>query len=105
MPIDRCGFQRLTASGAVSDSGKAILICAAIVESGGTAAYPYLNNGTGIPTVAANCFPVGPNTINQPAVQSFNVPVMFNSGCYVSFDSNTTAVTVHYALQSVAATG
>lgn len=104
MSIDRCGFTRLTTSGAVSDSGKAILVCAVVVESGGTAAYPFLNNGTAVPTVAANCFPIGPNTISQPNVEAFNYPVMFNSGCYVSFDTNTTAVTVHYILQSNSAT-
>lgn len=104
MGIDRCGFQRLTTSGVVSDSGKAILVCGTVVESGATAAFPYLNNGTAVPTVAANCFPLGPNTVSQPNIEAFNFPVMFPSGCYVSFDSNTTAVTIHYVLQSVSAT-
>jgi len=98
MYIDRCGFQRLTASGVVSDSGKPILIAGYAIESGGTAAKPYFMNGT--VQTAAVAFQPGPITASNGNVQSLPLPVMLPSGCYVSFDGNTTAVTVFYVLQS-----
>lgn len=104
MAIDRCGFQRLTTSGVISDSGKAILVMGFDVESGGTAAVPFLANGTAAPTNPATCFALGGNLISQGNVQSLDTPVMFSGGCFVSFDPNTTAVTVFYALQSISAT-
>lgn len=94
-----CGFQRLTTSGVVSDLGKPILVCGYGVESGGTAAFPAFNNGTA--STSACVFRPGPITISSGNVVSLPLPVMFPLGCYVSFDGNTTAVTVFYILQSV----
>jgi len=96
-----CGFTRLTASGTVSDAGKPVLICGYGVESGATAAQPYINNG-GALAGSTVIFRPGPITVSQgnvnvPAV----LPVMFPNGCWVSFDANTTAVTMFYILQSV----
>ena len=95
-----CGYQRLTASGVVSDAGKPILICGYGVESGATAAQPYFNNG-GALAGSTIIFRPGPITVSQGNVQNLPFPVMFPSGCYVSFDANTTAVTALYILQSV----
>lgn len=95
-----CGWTRLTASGQVSDTGKPILICGYGVESGGTAAQPYFNNGSAL-SGSTIAFRPGPITVSQGNVTPFNYPVMFANGCQVSFDANTTAVTVFYILQSV----
>lgn len=94
-----CGFQRLTASGIVSDSGKPILIYGYGVETGAAAAEPYLMNGTAQTSPVA--FALGPCVAAQGNVQPLPAPVMFPGGCYVSFDTNTNAVTVFYVLQSV----
>lgn len=95
-----CGFQRLTTSGVVSDSGKPILIAGYGVESGATAASPMLANGTAISSTTA-ALRLGPVTVSQGNVSSLPMPVMFPNGCFVSFDANTTAVTIMYILQSV----
>jgi hypothetical protein len=93
-----CGAQRLTSSGVVSDSGKPVLVCGYGVESGSSATLPYFCDGT---TNASPLFVAGPNTVSQGNIKDLAMPVMFPSGCYVSFDTNTTAVTVFYILQSV----
>lgn len=92
-----CGFQRLTVSGVVSDTGKPILVTGFEVLSGATAAVPYFLNG------AAGTAPIafrgdGAGSVSQTT--AFNLPVMLPGGCYVSFDVNTTEVTVYYVLQS-----
>lgn len=93
-----CGFQRLTASGVVSDSGKPILIAGFAILSGSTAAVPYfLNGASGSAPIA---FRGGPVTGSVGNVVSIPMPVMLPAGCYVSFDANTTEVTVFYILQS-----
>lgn len=95
------GWVRLTASGQVSDAGKPILICGYGIESGGTAAQPYFNNG-GALAGSTIVFRPGPITISQGNVNSLSqYPVMFQNGCQVSFDANTTAVSVFFILQSV----
>ncbi len=91
-----CGFQRLTTSGIVSDSGKPILIAGFGVESGATAAKPYVMNGTAQTSPAA--FELGPVTASVGNIVSIPMPVALPNGCYVSFDSNTTAVTIFYIL-------
>ena len=96
-----CGATRLTTSATVSDSGKPILIAGYGVESGATAAQPYFINGTTASAGNTIIFRPGPITTSQGNVTSLPLPVMFNNGCYVSFDANTTAVTVFYILQSV----
>lgn len=101
MNIDRCGYQRLTSSGVVSDAGKAILITGYGVESGSTAAQPYFNNG-GALAGSDIAFRPGPITVSQGNVNAFNLPVMFPKGCYISFDANTTAVTAFFVLQATA---
>lgn len=95
-----CGNQRLTSSAVVSDSGKPVLIAGFEILSAATAAIPYFRNGTGVAgdTIA---FRGGPTTASQASVVSIPMPVMFPIGCYVSFDANTTEISVFYILQSV----
>jgi len=102
MPIPySVGAVRLVASGNVSDAGKPVLISGYGVESGGTAAQPFFNNGTAA-VPGTTVFMPGPITVSQGNVKKLACyPVMFPTGCYVSFDANTTAVSVFYSLQSV----
>lgn len=93
-----CGFQRLTASGTVSDAGKPILISGVAVTSGATVAVPYILNGAaGTAAIAFRC----DGAAATARTTAFHLPPMLPSGCYVSFDANTTEVTVFYVLQSV----
>lgn len=91
-----CSFQVLAASGVVGDSGKPIDIHGCYVLSGGTAAQPFFKNGAAVsaPTV----FIPGPMTISQGNLFAPTGPsaVRFGSGLYVSFDANTTTVTVFF---------
>jgi hypothetical protein len=93
-----CGYQRLAASGVVSDSGKPILIAGFSILSGATAAVPYFNNGTAASNALA--FRPGPVTVSTGNTVSLPMPVSFPGGCYVSFDANTTEVTVFYILNA-----
>lgn len=100
MPIPySSGFVRLTASGVIGDSGKAQLISGYCMDSGGTAANPYFVNGAS--TVSAGngiVFKAGGGVVSNSSGQQSvgQLPVSFPLGCYVSFDANTTAVTVFY---------
>jgi len=95
----QCGFQRITSSGSISDAGKPILVCGYSILSGATAAVPYFNSGTSTSNTLG--FRPGPITGSVGNTNSLPLPVMFPSGLYVSFDANTTEVTVFYILQSV----
>lgn len=93
-----CGYKRLAASGSVSDAGKPILIAGYVILSGGTAAIPYFRNGTGV--AGDDIAFRGLGTANVAATSAVNLPVMMPNGCYVSFDANTTEVSVFYILQA-----
>lgn len=93
------GFQRLTTSGVVSDSAKPILVYGYSVESGASATTPTLFDGTA--ATGTHAIKLGPNTASQATVVALPFPMMFPLGCYVSFDANTTAVTIFYSLSSV----
>ncbi len=93
------GWVRLTSSGQVSDAGKPVAICGYGVESGATAAQPYFNNGAAL-SGSTIVFRPGPITVSQGNINALNYPAMFANGCQVSFDANTTAVTVFFILQS-----
>ncbi len=95
-----CGYKRLSASGTVSDAGKPILIAGYSILSGSTAAVPYFNEGAAL-SGSSIAFRPGPVTVSVGNTISLPLPVMFPTGCYVSFDANTTEVTVFYILQSV----
>ncbi len=95
---DRCGAVRLSSSGVVGDSGIPILIAGFSILSGATAAVPYFNNGTSASNVLL--LRPGPVTASVGNTVSLPLPVMFPKGCYVSFDANTTEVTVFYIQQA-----
>lgn len=100
MPIPFCsGFVRLSASGSVGDVGKAQYISGYVFDSGGTAGAPFFVNGS--TTVSAGnslVFKAGGGVISGTSnIQSVGqLPVTFPLGCYVSFDANTTGMTVFY---------
>lgn len=91
-----CGFQVLAASGVVGVADKAVDVAGTYVLSGATAANPFFKNGSSV--AAPTVFQAGPTTISQgnliPITNGDNV--RFPLGCYVSFDANTTTVTVFY---------
>lgn len=90
------GYSKLTTSGAVGDSGKAQWISGYAVQSAATAAQPYFRNGTGAAT-DTTVFQAAGSTANAWSNQSVGqLPLVFPGGCYISFDANTTAVTVYY---------
>ena len=91
------GWSRLTSSGVVGDSGLPVCIQGYILESGATASTTtYIFNGTsslGTPAIrlggaVASAASV-PGTTGQ-------FPTTLAAGGYVSFDSNTSAVTVFW---------
>lgn len=103
MHFEMCGWQRLTSSGIVSDSGKPIVICGYNTEStsGGAASPYFLNGSSGTGTLAFRTDNSQGGASQSRTVVLANLPVMLSNGAYVSFDANTAAVTVFYILQSV----
>ena len=85
---------RLAASGVVGDSGKAIDLVGYSIKSGATAAVPYFINGTAASGAVAWQDQARATSAEQTIPLAY--AVRFNKGCYVSFDANTTAVTVFY---------
>lgn len=93
------GFTRLTSSGIVGDSGKPIAVAGYTVLSGATVAVPYLRNGTGASTDTIVCRL--PGTANVAVETAKPLPTIIPNGAYISFDANTSEVTVYWYLQSV----
>ncbi|SRR6266446_5916335 len=87
-------FQRLTTSGVVGDSGQPIDMAGYNVVSGATAAQPWFVNGAS--TAGVYAFVAGPVTASQGNNLSMPAMVRFPKGLFVSFDANTTSVTVFY---------
>lgn len=87
----------MTSSGQVSDAGKPILITGYAVLSGASPAVPYFINGPATGVIAFRGAGIAATANNE----AYTLPPMLNQGCYVSFDANTTEVTVFYVLQSV----
>ncbi|HEX9504278.1 MAG TPA: hypothetical protein VF974_08260 [Patescibacteria group bacterium] len=94
-----CGYTRITVSGIIGDSGKPIAVTGYSVLSGATAAVPYLRNGTGVAGDTQVCRLPGTANISVETVKP--LPTIIPSGCYISFDANTTEVTVYFYQQSV----
>jgi hypothetical protein len=93
------GFVRLTVSGVVGDSGKPQWISGYNFDSGGTIGNAYFVNGSS--TVSAGngiVCKAGGGVINTTSPQQTlgQLPVAFPLGCYVSFDANTTAISVFF---------
>lgn len=89
-------WTRLSSSGVVGDSGKAIDVVGYTIKSGGTAAQPYFING--VAASAGNTLAWQDQARAVSAEQSIALAyrVRMPAGLYVSFDANTTAVTVFY---------
>jgi hypothetical protein len=93
------GFVRLTASGVVGDSGKPQWLSGYSFDSGGTAGNAYFVNGSSTvsPGNSVVCRAGGGVISTTSPQQTFGqLPVSFPLGCYVSFDANTTAISVFY---------
>jgi hypothetical protein len=91
------GWTRLTASGVIGDSGLPVSVAGYVLESGGTASTStYIKNGTSAAAPAA--IALGGGVISGPSVPGTfgQYPTTLANGCYVSFDSNATAVTVFW---------
>lgn len=86
------GYKVFTASGVFGDSGKAQAVYGVQLLSGGTAAVPCLYDGTS--SLGTGSMPLQ-GTISVWTQNYPNAGVTFPSGCFVSFDSNTTKVIVY----------
>lgn len=92
---DFSSFQRITTSGVIGDSGAPIDVAGvAVTAGGGGAAVPTFMNGTAASSPAA--FVVPSTATSASSLQSIPLPVRLPKGCFVSFDANTSAVTVFY---------
>jgi hypothetical protein len=92
------GWNRLTSSGQVSDTGVSVIICGYSIESLGAAAEPYFINGASTGTIV---FRGDSSQGSAGTARTIDLPtygITFANGCYVSFDSSTAAVTVFYSL-------
>jgi hypothetical protein len=91
------GWTRLTASGVLGDSGQPVAIQGYILESGGTpSTTTYIMNGTAASSPPAIRLGGGvANAASAPGVTG-QFPTTLAAGAYVSFDSNTSAVTVFW---------
>jgi hypothetical protein len=87
-----CAATKIVASGAIGDTNKPILIYGYGVQAGPGGSAPFFNNGD----QTVGMFVPGPVVGEMMNIETFETPVMFPTGCYVSFDSNTLAVSVFY---------
>lgn len=93
--VDTTWQVRLTSSGAVGDAGKAIDIVGYSIKSGGTAAVPaFLNGSTQATAVFGWADQARAVSTEQTVALAYRVRMPL--GLWVSFDTNTTAVTVFY---------
>jgi hypothetical protein len=91
-----CTFKRLAASGNVGDAGKAIDILGYTISSGSTAAAPSFINGQSGGSSNTLGWVDTATTASAEKSISLAYPVRIPAGCYVSFDANTTAMSVFY---------
>ena len=91
------GWTRLTASGVIGDSGQAVAVQGFVLESGATASTTsYILNGT--TASAPPAIRMGGGVISAASVPQVvgQFPTTLAAGCYVSVDSNATAVTIFW---------
>lgn len=92
---DVVSWSRLAASGVVGDSGKAIDVVGYTIKSGGTAGtITFFNSTTN--TAAAVAWQDTAVTVSAERSIALAYPIRLAAGCYVSFDTNTSACTVFY---------
>ena len=87
-------WQRLTVSGVVGDSGKAIDVVGYTIKSGSTAAVVSFLNGTSTAAPLAWADQARATSAEQSITLAY--PTRTSSGLFVSFDANTSAVSVFY---------
>jgi hypothetical protein len=87
-------FKRLSSSGNVGDAGKAVDLVGYSIKSGGTAAVVSFLNGQGL--TAPLAWADQARAVSSEQTIGLAYRVRCDQGCYVSFDANTTAVTVFY---------
>lgn len=85
------GYKVFTSSGVFGDSGKAQAVYYVEMLSGGTAGVPCLYDGTS--SLGTGVLPLQ-GVISQWVQINPGVGATFPSGCFVSFDSNTSKVVV-----------
>lgn len=89
-------FKRLAASGNVGDAGKAVDVIGYTISSGSTAAQPsFINGQSGGSTNTLGWVDTATTASVEKSI-SLAYPIRLWNGCYVSFDANTTAMTVFY---------
>jgi hypothetical protein len=85
---------RLSTSGIVGDSGKAVDIIGYTIKSGATAGVISIINGS-VQTAALAWNDQARQVSTEQSV-ALAYPIRLAAGCYVSFDSNVSAATVFY---------
>ena len=92
------GYQYLTTSGVVGVSAQPIIIFGySITNSGGPASPTFINGSSGTGLLAF----VGDNSqgvATQSRTIALPMGVSLYNGCYISFDSSTSAVTVFFQM-------
>lgn len=92
---DVCSWWRLAASGVVGDSGKAIDVLGYSIKSGATAGNITIFNST-TNTAAQFAWADQARAVSAEQTIPLAFPIRLALGCYVSFDSNVSGVTVYY---------
>ena len=87
-------WARLTTSGVVGDSGKAVDVVGYTIKSGGTAGVLSILNGAA--TTAPLAWADTAATVSQENSKTLAYPIRLAAGCYASFDANVSAATVFY---------
>jgi hypothetical protein len=92
--VEVVAAKRLAASGVVGDSGKPIDVVGYSILSGATAAVPYFIDGTSASGTIGWRDQARATSSEQSIALAY--AVRMEKGLFVSFDANTTAVTVFY---------
>jgi hypothetical protein len=88
-------WARLSASGIVGDSGKAIDVVGYSIKSGGTAGNIFFFSAA--TAVAANfAWADQARVVSAEQTIALAYPTRLSGGCYVSFDGNVSASTIFY---------
>ena len=91
-------YTRLTASGSVGDSGKAVDVVGYTISSKAAAGVPYFINGTSVAggVVGSVYFQDQGRVAASEQSVGLAYRTRFPAGCWVSFDANTSNMTVFY---------
>ena len=91
-------WTRLSVSGIVGDSGKAVDVVGYSIKSGGTAGNIYFFSAAGSSGAVAGTFAWADQARVVSTEQTITLayPTRLSGGCYVSFDSNVSAASIFY---------